>query len=186
VYSKEWLEKGHMKLIEFIRSLGMSEITGKVIEIFQGEIASGRNRGEPFWSITLKEQPDEKLTCFSDGEKKGWIEGLEQDKDYTFVVKASGKYINIVGQTVPCEDVGGDMREETGEEGEKPVKKKLVKVATKRKPPVVTSTMNEERKYKNRISALSSAVEYICATDPTVKEEELMECADRFLEWLNK
>lgn len=163
----------------------MSEITGKVIEIFQGEVASGRNVGEPFWSITLKENPDEKLTCFADGEKKGWIEGLEQDKDYTFVVKASGKYINIVGQTVPCEDVGGDMREETEGE-EKPVKKKLVKVVEKRKPPVTTSTASSERVFKNRISALQAGVTYICATDPTVSEKELMAQVERFLAWLNK
>lgn len=175
----------------------MSEITGKVKEIFEGQVASGRNQGEPFWSITLEESPDDKLTCFSDGEKKGWIEGLEQDQSYTFIVKVSGKYINIVGQTVPCEDVGGDMREEVEEEGklrdedirdESPTKKprKLVKVAHKRKPPVVTSNVGGERVFKNRISALQAGVTYICATDPTVPEEELMECVERFYKWISQ
>ncbi len=171
----------------------MSEISGVIKEIFQGEVASGRNQGEPFWSITLEESPDEKLTCFSDGEKKGWIEGLEQDQSYTFVVKVSGKYINIVGQTVPCEDVGGDMREEDPHEFEqekgtvetKP-KGKPVKVAHKRKPPVTTSTAGSERVFKNKISALQAGVTYICATDPTVPEEELMECVERFYKWISE
>jgi hypothetical protein len=183
-----------MKLIEFLRRLGMSELQGKVKEIFKGQIASGRNAGESFWSITLDDADETKITCFSKEEEKGWIEGLQQNQEYTFTVKVSGDYINIAGQTVPCiqqgGDQGGDMREEPLE-GEDDGKgsvhqetKKPVKVAQRRKPPVTTSTAGSERVYKNKISALSLAVEYICATDPTVKETELMECADRFLTWI--
>lgn len=188
-----------MKLIEFLRRLGMSELQGKVKEIFKGQIASGRNAGDPFWSITLmgsspNNADETKITCFGKEEEQGWIEGLQQNKEYTFTVKVSGDYINIAGQTVPCEDVGGDMREEEppeygGEDEmkENPVKAKKnpVKVTQRRKPPVTTSTAGSERVFKNKISALSNAVEYICATDPTVKEEELMECADRFFAWIS-
>ena len=175
----------------------MSELQGKVKEIFKGQIASGRNAGESFWSITLDDADETKITCFSKEEEKGWIEGLQQNQEYTFTVKVSGDYINIAGQTVPCidqgVDQGGDMREEEVDplvemtkipRGETP-KGKPVKVAERRKPPVTTSTAGSERVYKNKISALSLAVEYICATDPTVKETELMECADRFYAWIS-
>lgn len=170
----------------------MSELRGKVKEIFKGQIASGRNQGESFWSITLDDAEETKITCFSKEEEQGWIEGLQQNKEYTFTVKVSGDYINIAGQTVPCiqqgvdqgVDQGGDMRDEDIRD-ESPTKKP-VKVAQRRKPPVTTSTAGSERVYKNKISALSLAVEYICATDPTVKESELMECADRFLEWISR
>jgi len=172
-----------MKLIDVIGVLGMSELQGTVKEIFQGKVASGYNAGDAFYSITLEENPDEKLTIFEEDERKGWIEGVEQGKEYTFTVTKKGQYINITGQTVPCiqqgVDQGGDMREP---EEEKP----RVKVTGKpRKKVAVTSTASDERVFKNRISALSLAVEYICATDPTVKETELMDCADRFYEWIS-
>ena len=167
----------------------MSEITGKVKEIFQGEVGSGRNQGDAFYSITLEENPDEKLTIFEEDVDKGWIEGLEQGKLYIFTVKktvskASGKeYINIVGQTVPCEDVGGDMREPVEEE--KP--KKLVKVAIKRKPPVVTSNVGGERVFKNKISALQAAVNYVGTTyGGTATDKMLEEYAEKFFKWINE
>jgi hypothetical protein len=193
-----------LKLITFLKELGMSEITGIVKEIFEGQVASGRNAGDPFWSITLEESPDSKITCFAEEEKKGWIEGLEQNREYTFTVKVSKdeKYINIAGQTVPCVDQGGDMRDDTGEYADEdevpdhvkascpiemnPPKKKPVPIATRRKPPVTTSTAGSERVFKNRISALNAAIEYITATDPTVPESDLMECADRFYKWISE
>jgi len=89
-----------VKLIDFLRRLGMSTITGKVKEIFCGEVASGRNAGDPFWSITLED--DTKITCFKQEQEKGWIESLEEDVEYTFTVKVSGDYINVAGKTVPC------------------------------------------------------------------------------------
>lgn len=159
----------------------MSLVQGKVKEIFQGEIASGRNQGDPFWSITLEESPDDKLTTF----KEEFIEGLEQGKEYTFTVEQKGKYINIVGETVPCEDVGGDTRDETEEENPivKP-KPHLVKVKTKRKPPVVTSTVSDERYFKNRISALSASVDFL--SDGTASPKEILNLADTFAEWINE
>lgn len=167
----------------------MSEITGKVKEIFQGEVASGRNAGDDFYSITLEENPDEKLTIFEEDANKGWIDDLEAGKDYTFTVKktttkAGKDYINIVGQTVPCiqqgEDQGGDMREEEGEE-EKP-KGKLVKISKKArvKP---TSTAGDERVFKNRISALSAAVEHLSGT---TSSKEVLTLAGEFYNWINE
>lgn len=166
----------------------MSEITGKVKEIFKGQVASGRNAGESFWSITLADAEETKITCFSDEEEKGWIEGLKQGVEYTFVVKVSKdeKYINIAGQTVPCvqqgvaqgADQGGDMREEVKEE------KKPVKVAQRRKPPVATSSAGTERVFKNRISALQASVTFASAMAGTV--DDVMENAEKFYEWISE
>ena len=171
----------------------MSEIQGTVKEIFQGKVASGYNAGDAFYSITLEENPDEKLTIFEEDERKGWIDGVEQGKEYTFTVTKKGKYINITGKTIPCiggdegagqvTDRSGDMREDSPQEQPHG---KPVKVTSKpRKKVAVTSTAGDERVFKNKISALSLAVEYICATDPTVKETELMECAERFYTWIS-
>lgn len=167
----------------------MSEITGRVKEIFQGEVASGRNQGDPFWSITLEENPDAKITCFAEEEKKGWIEGLEQNREYTFTVKVSKdeKYKNIAGQTVPCEDINPDGRlsdESIRDESPTEKPKTPVKIATKRKPPVTTSTAGTERVFKNRISALQAAVTYASATVGTV--DDIMENAEKFYTWISE
>ncbi len=172
----------------------MSEINGIVKEIFKGQVASGRNAGDPFWAITLDN--DTKITCFSDEEEKGWIEGLEQNREYTFTVKVSKdeKYINIAGQTVPCVqqgDQGGDMRDEDPTDPKQdPFEKtpsKPVKIAQRRKPPVTTSTAGSERVYKNRISALNAAIEYIIGSQAgTATDDELMEYANRFYAWISE
>lgn len=162
----------------------MSEITGHAKEIFEGQVASGRNAGEPFWSITLEETPDEKITCFADEEKKGWIEGLEQGVEYTFVVKVSGKYINIAGQTVPCIDQ--KRGRELYSNGSPPVDtpRKPVKVAQRRKPPVTTSTAGSERVFKNRISALQAAVTFGTTAMSTL--DDVLENAEKFYQWISE
>lgn len=171
--NEKWLKKGHVKLIDFLRSLGMSELTGKVKEIFEGKVASGRSAGDPFWTITLED--DSKLTCFFEGQKQGWIDGLEADKEYTFIVKVSGDYINIAGQTAPCIDQSAE---------EKP--SKPIKVVAQRKPPVVTSTIGGERVAKNAISALQASVTFIAgALGGTATKKDVMEQADEFFKWIN-
>ena len=74
----------------------MAQITGYVKEIYEGTTKTGRSAGEPFWSITL--DTDAKLTAFN----LDFIRDVEEGKEYTFTIEASGKYVNITAPTVPC------------------------------------------------------------------------------------
>jgi hypothetical protein len=164
MYSEEWLKKGHMKLIEFIRSLGMSQITGRIKEIFQGEVASGRSKGNPFWSITLED--DTKLTTFTED----FVSNLSQGNEYTFTVEAKGNYINMTGKSVPV--LAGDEPA--------PATKADSGVLSN-----VTSSKDSERAYKNRISALQASVTYIAgAMGGTASEEEVLKTAKIFQDYI--
>jgi len=75
------------------------------------------------------------------------------------------------------------VHDQDKEESEEP-KGKPVKVAKKAKSPIVKSNVGGERVFKNRISALGSAVEFTIGVSASSTEEEVIATAKKFLEFI--
>jgi hypothetical protein len=127
----------------------MSIITGKIQEIYQGTVKSGRSQGSPFWTITL--DSGNKLSTFTPEHVTTLVKGGE----YTFDIEKKGDYINIMDVPAPCIQRGVDTIPD-----EDPAETTHLREPTRVSPdlPNVTSSEGSERTYKNRISALQAAV----------------------------
>lgn len=141
----------------------MNQITGVVLEIYQGTVSKGRSAGKPFWTITLV--GGKQLSTFT----QQYVQGLEQGKEYTFTTEVKGEYENISGVPVPVIQIKEELE------------KTYDMVAESQTLPNVTSSPESERTYKNRISALQAAVTYVCAMlGGTAGEKDVVEKAKEF------
>ena len=144
----------------------MPQVQHIVSEVFQGTVRSGRSAGKPFWSVTTN--TGNRLTCF----EEKYVQDLEIGKEYTFEIEAKGEYVNIVGAPTPVVQL--DDRD-THIEAHSKVEEKLG-----------FTTQESERTYKNRISALQAAVQYVIGTMAgTHSDEDFKKIVKDFEEYIN-
>lgn len=133
------------------------KLEGIVTEIYEGEVAQGKSKGQPFWTITL--DTGEKLSAFGKT-GQGYIEGVEEGQKVTFECEKKGQYINITGQVEVDVTYAGEPS-----------------------TPNSAVPKNTERYYKNRISALSASVAQLGGTAST---KEVLQVADEFFTWISE
>lgn len=150
---------------DFLGVFNMSFIKGTVEKIDEGKVKTGHFAGKPYKTITLT--TGNKITAFDVDN----VTDVKVGSEYAFPVEESGQYTNVVGDVVPVEDVNADIKEEL-----KPAEEVLPKV----------HTAIEERGFKNRISAIASAVDFVNnKLGSTAKESDCVETAKQFLEFIN-
>ena len=156
----------------------MPALTSIVTEIYQGTIKSGRSKGAPFWSITLDE--GQKLSTF----EEEYVRDVKKGKQYTFDYKTDGQYCNLTGAPTPVIQTDSDLTDPVVSPFTKdtlPQTQGIDPLADKRILSNVTSSEGSERTYKNRISALQAAVNYVTATmGGTSAEKDVVDTAIRF------
>ena len=144
----------------------MPQVQHIVSEVFQGTVRSGRSAGKPFWSVTTN--TGNRLTCF----EEKYVQDLEIGKEYTFEIEAKGEYVNIVGEPVPVMQIDQENVNKVHEM----VGGKLSTI----------TTQESERTYKNRISALQAAVQYVIGTMAgTHSDEDFKKIVKDFEEYIN-
>lgn len=144
----------------------MSQVSAIVSEIYQGIVQSGRSKGKSFWSITLSNGT--KLTAF----EELYVQDLAPGREYTFTIEKKGAYLNLTGEPVPV------VQLDTPQIATAPVALPEEKVQT-------YTTQESERTYKNRISALQAAVNYVGnCMGGTAAEKEVLETAKEFEEYI--
>lgn len=153
----------------------MELISGTIHSISDGTVKTGHFTGSLFKTITLT--TGNKLSAFD----LPFVADVEIGKEYTFPVEQKGTYVNIVGTVTP---VIQQSAEETGVPEGLPLKAKSAEEVL---PKVHTPT--DERAFKNRISAISSAVEFIVGvsreTNTPFSIGEAITAAEGFLKFIN-
>jgi len=155
----------------------MSKVSHVVKEIIPGTVKSGYHAGKPYWTIITT--TGNRLTCF----EEPYMRGVEPGKEYEFMIEASqdGKYVNLVGESVevwrPSEETQIKAR---GSDAS------ARNTASNIEQPEEMNYGEKERMYKNRISALQAAVNYIvgCMAG-THSDEDLIDTTKRFEEYIN-
>jgi len=143
----------------------MDLINGTVQMIEDGTVRTGHFQGKAYKTITLT--TNNKLTAFEVENVKDVVVG----KEYTFPTEKSGNYTNIIGDVILAVDVNADIKEAS-----KPAEEVL---------PKVHSAM-EERAFKNRISALASAVEFLVDSGgDKFSIGNVPQTAEEFLKFIN-
>ena len=143
------------KLNKILEVFGKMDITARIESVSK---LSDRN-GDNYWLVTL--EGGEVISTWD----FDLIEDCEKGKEYTFPIEKSGKYNNLSGLAVPTIPTDRDV---------KPDESKKFKNKT---------DWNEERLYKNRISALSCACECY-GSNPLIKDEDIIATARTFFDYI--
>ena len=152
----------------------MSLISGIVHQITDGTVRTGRSMGKAYKNIILT--TGNKLTAFD----VSFVADVEVGKEYTFPIEQSGTYINIVGAVTPVIQ----QEEAVFPVAMSPVVTPAEEVLPKAHTPA------DERGFKNRISALASAVEFLVGAvggqkDGGFSVGNVIQTAEEFLKFIN-
>lgn len=152
----------------------MSLVSGIVNSVEDGTVKTGHFAGSAYKTVTLT--TGNRLTCFD----LNFIANIEIGKEYTFPLEQKGQYVNIIGAVTPCIQTGvrdNVIAETSVLEEPKPAEEVLPKA----------HTPADERQFKNRISALASAVDFLVGSGgDKFSVGNVIQTAEEFLTFINQ